>query len=58
MRTTFILTVARHDDGSFYDAAYYELQARQFAEGHGFDDPFQFLPGHPHESRRRPTTRR
>ena len=50
MRTTFILAVARHDTNAFYDAGYYELQARQLGKGHGYNDPFQFLPGHPHRS--------
>ncbi len=50
VRTAFILTVARHDTNSFYDAGYYELQARQLGKGHGYNDPFQFLPGHPHRS--------
>lgn len=50
VRTTFILTVARHDH-RFYDAGYYELQARAIANGHGYNDPFEFLPGHPHRSR-------
>ncbi len=50
VRTTFILTVARHDD-RFYDAGYYELQARTIANGDGYNDPFEFLPGHPHRSR-------
>ncbi len=50
VRTTFILAVARHDTDSFYDAGYYELQARQLGKGHGYNDPFQFLPGHPHRS--------
>ncbi|MBK5287865.1 MAG: glycosyltransferase family 39 protein [Acidimicrobiia bacterium] len=50
IRTTFIITVARHDTDSFYDAGYYELQARQLGKGHGYNDPFQFLPGHPHVS--------
>ena len=50
IRTTFILAVARHDH-SFYDAGYYELQARQLGQGHGYNDPFEFLPGHPHRSR-------
>jgi len=51
VRTTFILAVARHDTKSFYDAGYYELQARQLGKGHGYNDPFEFLPGHPHRSR-------
>ena len=50
VRTTFIVAVARHDH-TFYDAAYYELQARQIAKGHGYTDPFEFLPGAPHRSR-------
>ncbi len=50
IRTTFVLAVARHDH-SFYDAGYYELQARQLGKGHGYNDPFEFLPGHPHRSR-------
>lgn len=50
IRTTFILAVARHDH-TFYDAAYYELQARQLGKGHGYNDPFEFLPGHPHRAR-------
>ena len=50
VRTTFILAVARHDTKSFYDAGYYELQARQLGKGHGYDVPFEFLPGHPHRS--------
>jgi 4-amino-4-deoxy-L-arabinose transferase-like glycosyltransferase len=50
VRTTFILAVARHDH-TFYDAGYYELQARQIGKGHGYNDPFEFLPGAPHRSR-------
>ena len=50
VRTTFILAVARHDH-TFYDAGYYELQAREIGEGHGYNDPFEFLPGAPHRSR-------
>ena len=49
IRTTFILAVARHDH-RFYDAGYYELQARQIGEGHGYNDPFLFLPGASHRS--------
>jgi 4-amino-4-deoxy-L-arabinose transferase-like glycosyltransferase len=49
VRATFIVAVARHDH-HFYDAGYYELQARAIAEGHGYDDPFEFLPGAPHRS--------
>jgi 4-amino-4-deoxy-L-arabinose transferase-like glycosyltransferase len=44
VRTTFIVAVARHDD-SFYDAGYYELQARTIGEGNGYNNPFLFLPG-------------
>ncbi len=50
IRTTFILAVARHDH-TFYDASYYELQARQLGQGHGYNDPFEFLPGHTRLSR-------
>ena len=50
IRTTFILAVARHDH-ALYDAAYYELQARQLGKGHGYNDPFEFEPGHPRRSR-------
>ncbi len=50
VRTTFILAVARHDR-SFYDAGYYELQARQLGKGHGYNDPFEFLPGNAGRSR-------
>jgi 4-amino-4-deoxy-L-arabinose transferase-like glycosyltransferase len=50
VRSTFILAVARHDH-AFYDAGYYELQARQIGKGHGYNDPFEFLPGAPHRSR-------
>ena len=50
VRTTFILAVARHDR-TFYDAGYYELQARQLGKGHGYNDPFEFLPGHSRQSR-------
>jgi 4-amino-4-deoxy-L-arabinose transferase-like glycosyltransferase len=44
VRATFIVAVARHDH-RFYDAGYYELQARQIGKGHGYNDPFLFLPG-------------
>ena len=49
VRVAFVLGVARYDEKS-YDAAYYELQARTIADGHGYVDPFQFLPGAPHRS--------
>ena len=49
VRVAFVLGVARYDE-KFYDAAYYELQARTIADGHGYVDPFQFLPGAPHHS--------
>lgn len=49
VRTTFVLAVARHDH-SFYDAAYYELQARVLADGHGYSDPFEYVPGARHRS--------
>ena len=50
IRITFILAVARHDH-ALYDAGYYELQARQIGKGHGYNDPFEFEPGHPRRSR-------
>jgi 4-amino-4-deoxy-L-arabinose transferase-like glycosyltransferase len=50
VRATFIMTTARHDH-RFYDAGYYELQAREIGKGHGYNDPFEFLPGAPHRSR-------
>jgi 4-amino-4-deoxy-L-arabinose transferase-like glycosyltransferase len=46
VRVAFVVFVAR-DDHHFYDAAYYELQARAIADGRGYTDPFQYLPGHP-----------
>ena len=49
VRVAYVLGVARYDE-KFYDAAYYELQARTIADGHGYVDPFQFLPGAPHRS--------
>jgi 4-amino-4-deoxy-L-arabinose transferase-like glycosyltransferase len=49
VRVVYVLAVAQNDE-KFYDAAYYELQARAIVEGHGYVDPFQFLPGHPHRS--------
>ncbi len=49
MRVAYVLGVARYDE-KFYDAAYYELQARTIADGHGYVDPFEFLPGAPHRS--------
>ena len=39
-RVGYVLTVARHDH-HLYDAVFYELEARQVADGHGFVDPFQ-----------------
>jgi 4-amino-4-deoxy-L-arabinose transferase-like glycosyltransferase len=50
VRVAYILGEARHDE-QFYDAAYYELQARTIVDGHGFSDPFQFIPGASHEER-------
>jgi 4-amino-4-deoxy-L-arabinose transferase-like glycosyltransferase len=50
VRVAYILGEARYDE-EFYDAAYYELQARTIVDGHGFSDPFQFLPGASHEER-------
>ena len=46
IRIAYVLGVA---DGfnrpRFYDAAYYELEARVVAQGKGFVDPFELLPG-------------
>ena len=46
VRIAYVLGVA---DGfnrtRFYDAAYYELEARTVAQGKGFVDPFELLPG-------------
>lgn len=49
VRVAYVLGVAQNDE-HFYDAAYYELQARTIVDGHGYVDPFQFLPGAPHRS--------
>jgi 4-amino-4-deoxy-L-arabinose transferase-like glycosyltransferase len=50
VRVAYVLGVA---DGfnrtRFYDAAYYELQARVVADGKGFVDPFNLLPGRSQE---------
>lgn len=49
VRVAYVLGVA---DGfnreRFYDAAYYELEARTVAQGKGFADPFRLLPGADH----------
>ncbi len=50
IRVVFVMNVARHDEG-FYDAAYYELQARVVADGRGYNDPFEYLPNAPHRDR-------
>jgi 4-amino-4-deoxy-L-arabinose transferase-like glycosyltransferase len=50
VRLGFIFGESKDDKSSFYDAAYYELQARAVADGRGYNDPFQFLPNHPHKS--------
>lgn len=42
VRGAFVLGSARYDE-RFYDAAYYELQARTVAEGRGYVDPFAGL---------------
>jgi 4-amino-4-deoxy-L-arabinose transferase-like glycosyltransferase len=44
VRLAFLLGVARHDD-RLYDAVYYEWQAIVIADGKGFVDPFELLPG-------------
>lgn len=48
VRAAYVLTVTQ-DDHHFYDAAYYELSAREIAQGEGFfKDPFALLkPGSP-----------
>jgi 4-amino-4-deoxy-L-arabinose transferase-like glycosyltransferase len=50
VRVAYVLGVA---DGfnrtRFYDAAFYELQARVVADGKGFVDPFNLLPGRSQE---------
>src|SRR5690349_1683826 len=49
VRIAYILGEAKNDE-QFYDAAYYELQARAIANGHGYTDPFQYLPHAPHRA--------
>ncbi|MGZ4688489.1 MAG: ArnT family glycosyltransferase [Acidimicrobiia bacterium] len=49
VRVAYVLGVAQNDE-HFYDAAYYELQARTLVDGHGYVDPFQYLPGASHRS--------
>ena len=49
VRVAYVLGEAQNDE-RFYDAAYYELQARALIDGHGYVDPFQFLPGASHRS--------
>lgn len=44
VRVAYILGEARYDE-QFYDAAYYELQAREIVDGRGYVDPFPLLPG-------------
>jgi 4-amino-4-deoxy-L-arabinose transferase-like glycosyltransferase len=39
LRVGYVLTVTRHDH-HLYDAIFYELEARQVANGHGFVDPY------------------
>ncbi|MFM7616433.1 MAG: ArnT family glycosyltransferase [Actinomycetes bacterium] len=50
VRAAYVLGVA---DGfnrtRFYDAAFYELEARTVAQGKGFVDPFNLLPGRSQE---------
>lgn len=43
VRVAYILGEARYDE-QFYDAAYYELQAREIVDGRGYVDPFPLLP--------------
>lgn len=49
VRVAYVLGEAQNDE-RFYDAAYYELQARVLLDGHGYSDPFQFLPGASHRA--------
>jgi 4-amino-4-deoxy-L-arabinose transferase-like glycosyltransferase len=44
VRVAYILGEAQGDE-QFYDAAYYELQARAIVDGRGWVDPFPLLPG-------------
>src|SRR5437763_15906088 len=46
VRTAFVLGVSRYDR-HFYDAVYYQLEAKQVATGHGFTDPIR-APAQPH----------
>ena len=50
VRVAYILGEAQGDE-QFYDAAYYELQARAIVDGRGWVDPFPLLPGGTHEVR-------
>jgi 4-amino-4-deoxy-L-arabinose transferase-like glycosyltransferase len=46
VRVAYVLGVADgFNSDKFYDAAYYELEARTVANGDGFADPFRLLPG-------------
>ena len=45
LRVAYVLTVTRDDHG-FYDATYYEAEARSIADGRGFTDPFIFGKTH------------
>ena len=44
VRVAYVLTETRHDHG-FYDAFFYETEARVLAEGKGFINPAPLLPG-------------
>jgi 4-amino-4-deoxy-L-arabinose transferase-like glycosyltransferase len=44
LRVGYVLTVTQHDD-NFYDATFYELQARSLANGDGFEDVVPFTHG-------------
>lgn len=45
VRVAYVLGEAKNDE-RFYDAAYYELQARTIADGRGYVDPFAGAHGH------------
>jgi len=50
VRVAYVLGVADGFNRTlFYDAAFYELEARTVAQGRGFVDPFNLLPGRSQE---------
>src|SRR5439155_16622897 len=46
LRVGYVLTVTRHDQ-HFYDALYYDAEARAIEDGRGFVDPFAVLQHRP-----------